>query len=286
MDNESANQLRGEKDGCGLRIFPRCLETSHTPQNRSGAARQPQPHLHGPDAAHRLKKNTGKFNSHLKVLADLIEKDANGRYGLTEKGRLAAQFLQTFKEKQKEPSPLKMADASLIGFVGFVVTLANPVFWFSLLLAQLNVKLIPLYAGLMILSFFFALVVPGALMWRSAVRRSHSHDNYDLYKAPMFAFVMLLAVLIAMVVFSAPVGKTVSIQVGPTISSGNITVPITAYPQGNGNATATASWSHTSYAVFSVFLIEFVAYGLAFSFIGVALSEFACRVKRKIPLKH
>jgi len=34
--------------------------------------------------------NTGKFNYHLKVLADLINKDENGQYGLTEKGHLAA----------------------------------------------------------------------------------------------------------------------------------------------------------------------------------------------------
>ncbi len=30
--------------------------------------------------------NTGKFNYHLKILADLIEKDSDGKYLLTEKG--------------------------------------------------------------------------------------------------------------------------------------------------------------------------------------------------------
>jgi hypothetical protein len=40
--------------------------------------------------------NTGKFNYHLKVLGDLIEKDEDGKYGLSEKGLLAVQFLQKF----------------------------------------------------------------------------------------------------------------------------------------------------------------------------------------------
>jgi predicted transcriptional regulator len=229
-------------------------------------------------------RNTGKFNYHLKVLADLIEKDENGKYGLTEKGRLAVQFLQTFKEKQKEPSPLRMADASLIGFAGFVVTLANPVFWVSLFFAQANVKSYPLFMVLMALSFIFALVIPGFLMWRSAVRRSHSHDAYDLYKAPLFTFLMLLALLILMVVFNVPVGKTVSIQIGPTIS-GNVTLPTTT-PIGSlpthGNVTSSASWSKSTYAVFPVFLATCVGSGLVFSFIGVALSELGSRIKRKI----
>jgi len=34
----------------------------------------------------------GKFNYHLKILGDLIEKDQNGKYSLTEKGQTAAHF--------------------------------------------------------------------------------------------------------------------------------------------------------------------------------------------------
>ena len=41
-------------------------------------------------------KNTGKFNYHLKILGDLIERDENGKHGLSEKGQLAVQFLQKF----------------------------------------------------------------------------------------------------------------------------------------------------------------------------------------------
>ena len=40
--------------------------------------------------------NTGRFNYHLKVLGGLIEKISDGRYSLTERGRLAVQMLDEF----------------------------------------------------------------------------------------------------------------------------------------------------------------------------------------------
>ncbi len=43
--------------------------------------------------------NTGRFNYHLKVLGDLIEKLGDGRYSLTERGRLAVQMLDEFPER-------------------------------------------------------------------------------------------------------------------------------------------------------------------------------------------
>ena len=43
--------------------------------------------------------NTGRFNYHLKVLGDLIEKLSDGRYSLTERGCLAVQMLDEFPER-------------------------------------------------------------------------------------------------------------------------------------------------------------------------------------------
>lgn len=54
-------------------------------------------------------KNTGKFNYHLKILGALIEKDENGKYGLSDKGQMAVQFLQKFAGKETEPIPLPIA---------------------------------------------------------------------------------------------------------------------------------------------------------------------------------
>jgi len=42
--------------------------------------------------------STGLLNYHLKVLADLVQKDQMGQYSLTERGKLAYRLLQEFPE--------------------------------------------------------------------------------------------------------------------------------------------------------------------------------------------
>lgn len=69
-------------------------------------------------------KNTGKLNYHLKTLDNLIEKGEDGKYCLTERGRLAVQLLENYPEKQSkhgQPStkrrskvPKKFVFASLL----------------------------------------------------------------------------------------------------------------------------------------------------------------------------
>jgi Predicted transcriptional regulator len=44
--------------------------------------------------------NTGRLNYHLKALGALISKDDQGRYYLTERGKIAANMLQTFPERK------------------------------------------------------------------------------------------------------------------------------------------------------------------------------------------
>jgi hypothetical protein len=46
--------------------------------------------------------NTGKFNYHLKVLRELLTKTEDGKYTLTEKGKLALRLLQEFDEKKSQ----------------------------------------------------------------------------------------------------------------------------------------------------------------------------------------
>ncbi len=46
--------------------------------------------------------NTGRLNYHLKILNGLIEKQVDGKYGLTEKGRLAVQLLDEFPEEKPQ----------------------------------------------------------------------------------------------------------------------------------------------------------------------------------------
>lgn len=66
--------------------------------------------------------NTGKFNYHLKILGDLLEKDENGKYTLSEKGRLAVQFLQKFDGTKAEEPVFKTRSFSLFaGFMWFLI---------------------------------------------------------------------------------------------------------------------------------------------------------------------
>jgi predicted secreted protein len=48
-------------------------------------------------------KNTGRFNYHLKILDDLIEKGNDGKYKLTERGHRAIEFLENYNQKVSKP---------------------------------------------------------------------------------------------------------------------------------------------------------------------------------------
>jgi len=68
--------------------------------------------------------NTGRLNYHLKALGSLISKDSEGKYRLTERGRLAASLLKTFPERvpveNKQPA-LKVAVAVVLILVGILI---------------------------------------------------------------------------------------------------------------------------------------------------------------------
>ncbi len=144
--------------------------------------------------------NTGKFNYHLKVLGDLIEKDNAGKYSLTEKGQLALQFLQKFPEKKPEPATrLHMADALLIGLAGFALIAANPILWIGLLLEATKTTVpeftFPLFG---VGSMLYSVLVPSGVMWLLTVRRAHSHEMYDLLRAPVIMLIAYILLLVFM----------------------------------------------------------------------------------------
>jgi glucan phosphoethanolaminetransferase (alkaline phosphatase superfamily) len=203
--------------------------------------------------------NTGKFNYHLKVLGDLIEKDKDGKYCLTEKGQMAAQLLQKFPEKKPQPTLLCMADAVIIGFVGVALTVVNPVFWISSLISLLKLEVpVPFFFIIWFSVFAYALIVPGAVIWLLTVRRTHLHDMYDLLKPPFTAFILLLVLLIAMAILKINLIVT-------------ITSPVTYY-----------SATHSSYAMMTMHLQLFLLWSLAFSFLGVLIAEFVSKIRKRI----
>jgi hypothetical protein len=203
--------------------------------------------------------NTGKFNYHLKTLGDLIQKDANGKYCLTEKGRMAAQLLQKFPEKEAEPKSLRMADATLIGFAGFVVVAANPILLVGLLLMiwELTVQPFPVLVVFGVSSFLFSLVIPGAIMWFLSVRRANSHDLYDLLKPPFVAFLLSLIILLVMYLVGMDVRATFS-------------TPLEDISQYHSRNISTG-----------VSLAGNLVAGLMYSFLGVAIAEAASRLRHK-----
>lgn len=132
--------------------------------------------------------NTGKLNYHLKILADLIQKGDDGRYSLTEKGRLASQLLQKFPEKTVEAKPLAMADALLIGIVGFLLLFSFPLIYFPVAGFAVSAFLVSIYE----------FIVPGAVMWWLTVRRARGHDFYDLLKPPLIPMALVISGIILM----------------------------------------------------------------------------------------
>lgn len=132
--------------------------------------------------------NTGKFNYHLRILADLIQKEDDGRYSLTERGQLASQLLQKFPEKTVEAKPLAMADALLIGIVGFFLLFSFPLMYFPVAGFAVSAFLVMIYE----------FIVPGAVMWWLTVRRAKSHDFYDLFKAPLIPMALVICWIVVM----------------------------------------------------------------------------------------
>jgi len=89
-------------------------------------------------------------------------------------------------EKKPQPAILSMADAAVIGFAGVVLTVANPVFWASAIVALLKLELdVPFLLIIGFSTLAYALIVPGTVMWLLTVRRTNSHDMYDLMKPPL-----------------------------------------------------------------------------------------------------
>lgn len=136
--------------------------------------------------------NTGRLNYHLKILGDLLEKDENGKYRLTEKGALASQLLRRFPaEKPVDRKLGAIGDIVLIGFIGFVFILINP----SILEGFLGVLLVR-EAWLSILVSIYGLIVPGVMMWLIGVKRMKTHNFNHLIKPPFFSIILLVCLVI------------------------------------------------------------------------------------------
>jgi len=149
--------------------------------------------------------NTGKFNYHLKSLGDLIEKNGNGKYRLTDKGHIASQLLQKLPEKSLKTTPLSGGDVILIGSVGFALALFNPAFW---TLPLVGIGLFGIGIGFM--GLVYALMVPSGVMSYLTVRRTNSNDLYDLFKPPLVTSALFVILTVLMLLLDIKISFTFS----------------------------------------------------------------------------
>ncbi|MGD6810329.1 MAG: DUF7347 domain-containing protein [Candidatus Bathyarchaeia archaeon] len=209
--------------------------------------------------------NTGKFNYHLKILGDLIKKDANGKYALTEKGQLALQLLQKFPEKNRQQKDLHFADASIMGLLGAFLVAANPAFWIGLWL-DLNEFTVPAFTvplfGLG--AVLYTLFVPSFVMHFLAVKRTGNHELYNLLRAPLVTCLVLLGFVVVLFVSGLWHNLVVDIK-----------SPLELISQGS-------SWTHSSQQLTTISLVAILMQGIFYSFIGVVLIELISRVRKRL----
>lgn len=65
--------------------------------------------------------NTGRLNYHLKALGELISKDTQGKYHLTERGRIAANLLQTFPERETVERKTHQSGLRMVVAIGLLL---------------------------------------------------------------------------------------------------------------------------------------------------------------------
>jgi len=216
--------------------------------------------------------NTGKLNYHLKVLGDLLEKDENGKYRLTQKGILASQLLQQFPiEKPVLRKPVTIGDIGLIGFLGFVLIMINP----SILSGFFGVAWI---RGIWfsILGSLYGFVVPGALMWVISVKRMKTHDLKHLAKPLLFSIVLLVGLVIVIIViaflywfFTGSILRWPPLQIDAS--------DISWIQQSSDGTTLIISRQSVIMGQLSIFLLPFAG---VYSYIGLIISEGVYRILR------
>ncbi len=151
------------------------------------------------DMMNRLQiTNTGKLNYHLKTLNDLVAKNDQGAYMLTERGAAAAELLEKFPSQMSAVKTLRAFDAILLGLLGLALTLFPSYFLvFYLPIPSYGVALpLPIPFGGIILALVWPLLVPSYVMWRLTTKRACSHDLYELMKPPVTTAVIFYIALL------------------------------------------------------------------------------------------
>jgi hypothetical protein len=211
--------------------------------------------------------NTGKFNYHLKILAEFLEKNEDGKYCLNENGVHAAQLLANYPNETFFENKINIRSVVFIGFLGFVLTLLNP----AIIEGFTGVPLIVEW-WLYIPAIAYTFLMPGPIMWWLSVKRMKTHDFRDLAKPPVFA-ILLLTCMVALFAF---LHWYIGLEL-PLVQKSIGEPQTTGYFE--DGVWHTIAVQQTVYTGFIVWMLPFAGF---YSLIGVGLVEAVWRIlKRK-----
>jgi DNA-binding transcriptional ArsR family regulator len=115
--------------------------------------------------------STGKLNYHLKILSGLISKNGDGRYFLTEKGKLSIRLLEEFCKKSESELEASFPKGYFI-MVG-LFSIISVVLFFSLYITGIiNAERFVLYIATTILGIMFLVVADKARRKRAMSKPS------------------------------------------------------------------------------------------------------------------
>jgi len=202
----------------------------------------------------------------LKILGDLLDKDENGKYHLSEKGTLASQLLQQFPvEKTVVKKTATIRTIILTGFLGFILVIINP----SILQGLLGVVVVK-GAWLSILAILYGVLVPGAVMWAISVKRMHTHDLKELVKPPLFSIILLIVLVIVLAFLWLQYGLSLPMfRIGENASSS----------QGSSNGAETTIISQS--VVMGQLMVLLLPLAGVYSYVGLFFSEGFYRIFRR-----
>jgi len=226
-----------------------------------------QPLMYGEMMTQSKVSNTGRFNYHLKILAEFLEKGDDGKYRLTEKGYHVAQSLANGPAWNLGRNNLRnRRNVLLIGTLGFALILLNPAILENFVGAPLVASFWPT-----ILVALYGFLVPGAFMWFLTNNRLKNHEFQNRIKAPLFSILLLACFVITFALIYFVAFLVWGIRIGFPPLQTAVTSPQTVIQKsGHQGLTITTTTQQTTFASLSPILLPLAG---AYSLVGFLVAE-------------
>jgi hypothetical protein len=211
--------------------------------------------------------STGRFNYHLKILADFLEKGDDGKYRLTEKGSHVSQLLTNGSIwNLNENSKTNLRNIILIGTFGFALVLLNPIIIENFVGIRLVVGLWP-----NVLTTLYLFLVPGAFMWFLSNRSFKNREIQNLIKAPLFSVLLLVCFVVAFALLYWLALLVWGIRIGfPPLQTG-VSAPQTIIQDGHSETI-----QQMTYGTLSIPMLPFAG---IYSLVGFLMAEAIQRLR-------